>query len=149
VDVPAEQAALAEQVYKAGKPVITLAFGSPYLIERFFAGRDVAWCVWNQRRGADFDGVRVVWRDSDSRHLPVTVPGIGLKAGFGIEVPGDVMKLQPMDVRSEAQLQPAFDVIEAAVKDKAFPGATLAVGYQGKVSVHAFGNWHMTRSRRR
>jgi len=72
-------------------------------------------------------------------HLPVTIPGIGLKAGFGIEVPADVMKLQPMDVRSEAQLQPAFDVIEAAVKDKAFPGATLAVGYQGKVSVHAFG----------
>src|SRR5439155_7431130 len=29
--------------------------------------------------------------------------------------------------------------IEAAVKDKAFPGATLAVGYKGKVSVHAFG----------
>jgi len=44
-----------------------------------------------------------------------------------------------MDVRGEAQLQPAFDVIEAAVKDKAFPGATLAVGYKGKVSVHAFG----------
>src|SRR5256886_15345910 len=49
------------------------------------------------------------------------------------------MKLAPMDVRGEAQLQPAFDVIEAAVKDKAFPGATLAVGYKGKVSVHAFG----------
>src|SRR5258707_14535683 len=35
VDVPAEQAALAEQIYKTGKPVITVGFGSPYLIERF------------------------------------------------------------------------------------------------------------------
>ncbi len=35
VDVPAEQAALAEQLYKAGKPIITVGFGSPYLIERF------------------------------------------------------------------------------------------------------------------
>src|SRR5438034_10976133 len=35
VDVPAEQAALAEQVFKTGKPVITLGFGSPSLIERF------------------------------------------------------------------------------------------------------------------
>src|SRR5258708_6330624 len=35
VDVPTEQAALAEQIYKTGKPVITLGFGSPYLIERF------------------------------------------------------------------------------------------------------------------
>jgi len=43
VDVPAEQAALAEQIYKTGKPVITVGFGSPYLIERFSAGGDVAW----------------------------------------------------------------------------------------------------------
>jgi CubicO group peptidase (beta-lactamase class C family) len=72
-------------------------------------------------------------------HLPVTIPGIGLKAGFGIEVPADPMKLTAMDIRTEAQLRPAFDVIESAVKDKAFPGATLAIGYKGKVSLHAFG----------
>jgi len=47
--------------------------------------------------------------------------------------------LQAMDVRGEALLQPAFDVLEKAVADKAFPGATLAVGFRGKVSIHAFG----------
>jgi CubicO group peptidase (beta-lactamase class C family) len=72
-------------------------------------------------------------------HLPVTIPGVPLKAGFGAEVPANPMKLQPMEVRAEAQLQPAFDVIESAIKDQAFPGATLAVGYRGKVSLHAFG----------
>src|SRR5215831_2329460 len=35
VDVPAEQIALAQQLYKAGKPLITVGLGSPYLIERF------------------------------------------------------------------------------------------------------------------
>src|SRR5581483_2475515 len=60
-------------------------------------------------------------------HLPVTVPGVPLPAGFGLEVPANPMKLQPMDVRAEAQLQPAYDVIEKAIADKAFPGATLAV----------------------
>jgi len=49
------------------------------------------------------------------------------------------MKLLPMEVRTEAQLQPAFDVVEAAIKDQAFPGATLAIGYRGRVSLHAFG----------
>jgi len=43
------------------------------------------------------------------------------------------MKLQAMDVRGEAQLRPAFEVVEKAIADKAFPGATLAVGI-GKVS---------------
>jgi CubicO group peptidase (beta-lactamase class C family) len=56
-----------------------------------------------------------------------------------MEVPADAMKVQPLDVRTEEQLQPAFDVIEAAITDKAFPGATLAVGYRGKVSLHSFG----------
>jgi len=74
-------------------------------------------------------------------HLPVTIPGVQLKAGYGIEVAADPMKLQPMDVRGEAQLQPAFDVVEAAIKDKAFPGATLAIGYRGKVSLRSFGKF--------
>src|SRR5229473_1009560 len=72
-------------------------------------------------------------------HLPVTIPCVNLKAGFGIELPANPMTVQPMDVRGEAQLQPAYDVIGKAIADKAFPGATLAVGYRGKVSVRAFG----------
>ncbi len=141
VDVPAEQAALAEQLYKSGKPIITLAFGSPYLIEAFPQAE-----TWLGAFGisdvAQISMVRAMFGELPVRgHLPVTIPGIGLKAGFGIEVPAEPMKLQPMDVRGEAQLQPAFDVIEAAIKDKAFPGATLAVGYRGKVSLHAFGKF--------
>jgi len=139
VDVPAEQAALAEQVYKSGKPVITLALGSPYLIERFPQAE-----TWIGAFGisdvAQISMARALFGEIPMRgHLPVTIPGIGLKAGSGIEVPAEQMKLAPMDVRGEAQLRPAFDVIEAAVKDKAFPGATLAIGYKGKVSVHEFG----------
>jgi len=139
VSVPAEQAALANQVYKSGKPVITLAFGSPYLIEGFPQAE-----TWLGAFGisdvAQISMARALFGEIPVRgHLPVTIPGVQLKAGFGIEVPADPMKLQPLDVGTEAQLQPAFDVIEAAIKDKAFPGATLAVGYRGKVSLHAFG----------
>jgi CubicO group peptidase (beta-lactamase class C family) len=62
-----------------------------------------------------------------------------MKAGYGLQVPASPMTLQPMDVRGEALLKPAFDLIEKAIGDRAFPGATLAVGYRGKLSVHAFG----------
>jgi len=54
-------------------------------------------------------------------------------------VPANPMALQPMDVREDGQLRPAYEAVERAVKDKAFPGATLAVGFRGKVAVHAFG----------
>src|SRR5437899_4347374 len=139
VDVPAEQAALAEQIYKTGKPVITVAFGSPYLIERFPQAE-----TWLAAFGisdvAQISAARALFGEIPVRgKLPVTIPGVNLKAGFGMEVQANPMALQPMDARGEAQPQPAFDVLEKAIANKAFPGATLAVGYRGKVSVHAFG----------
>jgi len=139
VDVPAEQAALAEQIYKTGKPVITVGFGSPYLIERFPQAE-----TWLAAFGisdvAQISVARALFGQIPVRgHLPVTVPGVNLKAGFGMELPTSPMTMQPTDVRGEAQLQPAYDVIEKAITDKAFPGATLAVGYRGKVAIHAFG----------
>ena len=139
VDVPAEQAVLAEHIYKSGKPVLTVGFGSPYLIEGFPQAE--TWLgVFGISDVAQISVARALFGEIPVRgHLPVTIPGLELKAGFGIELPANPMKLEPMDVRGEAQLQPAFDVIEKSIADKAFPGATLAVGYRGKVSLHAFG----------
>src|SRR5438309_3979442 len=139
VDVPAEQAELAEQVYKSGKAVITLGFGSPYLIERFPQAE-----TWLGAFGisdvAQISVARALFGQIPVRgKLPVTVPGVNLKAGFGMELQANPMALQPMDARGEAQLQPAYDVIEKAIADKAFPGATLAVGYRGKSAVRSFG----------
>jgi beta-N-acetylhexosaminidase len=139
VDVPAEQAALAEQLYKTGKPVISVGFGSPYLIERFPQAE-----TWIAALGisdvAQISVARALFGQIPVRgHLPVTVPGASLKAGFGIELPANPATLQSMDVRAEAQLRPAYEVIDKAVADKAFPGATLAIGYRGKVAIHAFG----------
>jgi len=140
VDVPAEQAALAEQLFKTGKPVITVAFGSPYLIERFPQAE--AWlAAFGISDVAQISAARALFGEIPVRgHLPVTIPGVDMKLGFGLELPENPMALQPLDVRGEAQLQPAFQVIERAVADKAFPGATVAIGYRGKVSLHAFGN---------
>ena len=139
VDVPAEQAALAEQIYKTDKPVITVGFGSPYLIERFPQAE-----TWLAAFGisdvAQISAARALFGQIPVRgHLPVTVPGVNMKAGFGIELPANPMTVQSMETRGEAQLQPAYDVIEKAIADKGFPGATLAVGYRGKLAVRSFG----------
>ena len=139
VDVPAEQAALAEQIYKTDKPVITVGFGSPYLIERFPQAE-----TWLAAFGisdvAQISAARALFGQIPVRgHLPVTVPGVNMKAGFGIELPANPMTVQSMETQGEAQLQPAYDVIEKAIADKGFPGATLAVGYRGKLAVRSFG----------
>jgi beta-N-acetylhexosaminidase len=139
VDIPAEQAALAEKVYKNGKPVVTIGFGSPYLVEHFPQAE-----TWLAAFGisdvAQISVARALFGQIPVRgHLPVTVPGVEMKAGFGIEQAANPMTVQPMDAGAEAQLHPAFEVIERAIADKAFPGATLAVGYRGRVALYAFG----------
>src|SRR5262249_19974091 len=117
VDVPAEQAALAQQLYKAGKPVITAAFGSPYLIERFPEAE--TWIAASGIRDAAQSPLAGVLsaKIPVGGLLPVTIRGVDLKAGFGLDPPANPMKLQSMDVRGEAQLQPAFEVIEKAIAD--------------------------------
>jgi beta-N-acetylhexosaminidase len=139
VEVPPEQAALADQLYKTGKPVITIGFGSPYLIERFPQAQ-----TWLGAFGisdvAQISVARALFGEIPVRgHLPVTIPGVNLKLGFGMEVAADPMTLQPVEAAADVQLQPAYNVIDRAVEDKAFPGATLAVGYRGKVALHSFG----------
>ena len=139
VDVPADQIPLIEQVYKSSKPVITLGLGSPYLIERFPQAE-----TWLAAFGisdvAQISMARALFGEVPVRgHLPVAIPGVDLKVGYGRELAADPMKLEPMDAGGEAKLQPAFTVIESAVADRAFPGATIAIGYRGKVSYHAFG----------
>jgi beta-N-acetylhexosaminidase len=139
VDVPADQFPLIQQIYKTGKPVISVGLGSPYLIERSPQAE-----TWLSAFGisdvAQISVARALFGEIPIRgRLPVTIPDVDLKAGYGMQLPANPMTLQAMDVRGEAQLKPAFDVIEKAIGDRAFPGAALAVGYRGKLSVHAFG----------
>ena len=139
VDVPPEQAKLAEQIFSSGKPVVTIGLGSPYLIENFPQAE-----TWLAAFGisdvAQISVARALFGQIPIRgHLPVTIPGVKLAAGFGIERPAATMALESMDSNADAKLQPAYDVLQKAIADKAFPGATLAVGYQGKVAIHSFG----------
>ena len=139
IDVPADQIPVIHQIYQSGKPVVTLGLGSPYLLERF-PQADTWLAAFGISDVAQISLVRALFGEIPIRgRLPVTIPGVDLKAGFGLELPARPMRLEPMDSRGEAQLQPAFEVVRDAIADKAFPGATLAVGYRGKVSYRAFG----------
>lgn len=140
VDVPADQFPLIQQIYKAGKPVISVGLGSPYLIERF-PHAETWLSVFGISDVAQISVARALFGEIPIRgRLPVTIPGENLKAGFGAQLPSTPMTLQPMDVLAEVKLQPAFEAVEKAIADRAFPGATLAVGYRGRLSLHAFGN---------
>jgi len=140
VDVPADQFPLIQQIYGNGKPVISVGLGSPYLIERFPQAQ--TWLsVFGISDVAQVSAARAIFGEIPIRgRLPVSIPGVDLKAGFGLQVPVNPMTLTGFDVSGEVQIKSVSEVIEKAIADRAFPGATLAVGFRGKLSVHAYGN---------
>ncbi len=141
VALPDDQAALVEQLLASGKRVIVACFGNPYLIERFpnahewlaaFSTVDVAQIAAAR---ALFGQVAIGGR------LPVSVPGAQppLKMGDGLTVAPDPMKLRAAGPATDVRLKPAYDLLDRAVADHAFPGGVLAVGYKDELSLHSFG----------
>jgi beta-N-acetylhexosaminidase len=138
VGFPEDQRAFVNQLLAAEKPTVIASFGSPYLIERFpnaktwlaeFSTNDVS-----QRAAvrAMFGQVAI------SGKIPVTVPGT-VQRGDGLSVAANPMKLQPAPAAMIARLKPAYTLLDRAVADGAFPGGVLAVGLNGQLAVHAFG----------
>src|SRR6202140_720052 len=138
IGLPDDEAAVVDRLLHAGKPVIIACFGSPYLAERFpsaktwiaaFSTVDVAqWAMGRALFGQTAVGGR----------LPVNVPGVAA-LGAGLDLAAHPMELREADERSEAKLQRAYDVLNQAVADHAFPGGVLAVGYKDELIVHEFG----------
>lgn len=138
VGLPDDEATVVNRLLAAGKPVAVACFGSPYLAERFpsaktwiaaFSTVDVA--QWAMGR-ALFGQVAVGGR------LPVHVPGVAA-LGAGLDLPANPMELRQASPQDESKLQRAYDVLDQAVADRAFPGGVLAVGYQNELMVHPFG----------
>jgi len=138
VGLPDDEAAVVNEVLAAGKPAIVTCFGSPYLAERFPQAK-----TWLAAFSTADVSQRAVGRAlfgqiPISGRLPVAIPGVAA-VGAGINLADNPMKLVGADQAMQAQLQPAYDVLDRAVADHAFPGGVLAVGYHGVLAVHAFG----------
>ena len=144
VGLPEEQIAAVKQLLDTDKPVIVVCFGSPYLIGLFpdagtwlaaFSPADVA-----QRAAARaiFGQVRIGGR------IPVNVPG-AVALGDGLDVAANPMSLVAARNEMDAKLGPAYELLDRAVADRAFPGGVLGVGYRGELAVHAFGKYSYER----
>jgi beta-N-acetylhexosaminidase len=138
VGLPEDQRAFVDQILATGKPTVIMAFGSPYLIERFpdaktwvaeFSTNDVS------QRAA----VRALFGQVAMQgHIPVTVSSTAVR-GDGISLPVSPMTLTPASSYMTNELGPVFDLLDGAVSAGAFPGGVLAVGLHNELAIHPFG----------
>jgi beta-glucosidase-like glycosyl hydrolase/CubicO group peptidase (beta-lactamase class C family) len=140
-DISEAHARLLSSLAGAGRKLVVVSFGSPYLLRQFPEVPayvcSYGWAETSQRAamGALFGEFTTTGR------LPVSLPGL-YASGHGLRIPAHAMTLGPAS--EDASVRPGLAevsrVIEAAIAAKAFPGAVLAVGREGQlVELRAFG----------
>jgi beta-glucosidase-like glycosyl hydrolase/CubicO group peptidase (beta-lactamase class C family) len=138
VGLPDDEAALVNQLLGSGKPAIVACLGSPYLIERFPNAP-----TWLAEFSTNEVSQRAVGRTLFGQSaiggaVPVTLPAVA-KLGDGLKVGANPMALEAAPVSLSGKLKPAYEILDRAVSDHAFPGGVLAVGYQNQLILHPFG----------
>ncbi len=141
VGMPEAQVALLKKLAASGKPLVVVSFGSPYLI-RAFPEVATYLCAYSWADVSERAAVRAVFGETAiTGRLPISIPGIA-PLGAGLERAADDRKLKDSTAGQEARFRSAFQVMEKAVADKAFPGGVLAVGYKGAlVALKGFGKF--------
>jgi beta-N-acetylhexosaminidase len=138
VGLPDDEAAVVSRLLAAGKSVIVACFGSPYLVERFPAAKTWVAAFSTVDVAQRAVGRAIFGQVPIAGRLPVNVPGVA-PLGAGLDLAANPMKLRAGDAGVDAKLKPAYDVLDRAVADHAFPGGVLAVGLRGELQVRAFG----------
>jgi len=145
VGLPPRLAEWVSQLQRPKKPVVVIVFGNPYVVPQLprlftylctFSNADVSQVAAAK---ALFGEIPVVGR------FPITLPGIA-RIYSGIEVPALSMKLE---VKPTKQLQPVQErlsrldsLLDEYIRGHVFPGASVAIGYQGHLLYHkAFGKF--------
>jgi hypothetical protein len=136
VGLPANQAELIHRLLAAGKPVIMVGLGSPYLIATFpeaatwlaaFSVQDVA-----QRAAAR----ALLGQVAIAGKLPVSIPGAAPRAlhiGDGMTTASIPMRAVPASSDMESRLQPVTELLNRAIEQHKIRFASLAISQGGRI----------------
>ncbi|MFZ3214508.1 MAG: glycoside hydrolase family 3 N-terminal domain-containing protein [Candidatus Acidiferrales bacterium] len=138
VGLPDDQRAFVSEMTASGKPTAVIAFGSPYLIERFPDAK--TWLAeFSTNAVSQSAAVRALFGQvAIQGQIPVTVPGT-VQRGDGLRVAENPMTLRPASAEMQDRLHPVFDLLDSAVTAGAFPGGVLGVGYHDQLALYPFG----------
>jgi len=130
VGLPAEEMEMVHALLRAGKPVIMVGLGSPYLSEGF-PGAKTWVAAFSVQDVAERAAARAVLGTfAVSGKLPVSLPGAAphaLRVGDGMTTAAIPLTLQPASAELEARLKPAFELLKVH--------GILAVGYRGEEAI--------------
>src|SRR5205085_6853225 len=143
-DMAESHARLLRDLQAAGRPVVLVSFGSPYLLRQVPTAAAYV-CAYGAAESSQKAAIAAVLGEYPvGGKVPVSLPGF-YAYGDGLAVPSNEMTLRagtPVEAGFRPDGMAEVDrVIEAAVAAHAFPGAVVAVGKDGVLAhLRAFGH---------
>ncbi|MDE3057636.1 MAG: serine hydrolase [Bacteroidota bacterium] len=132
--IPKMQSELINTLIALNKPVLGISFGNPYVVMDFpKIGTYV--CAYGGSDESVRAAAQVLFAEAPAAgKLPVTIPGV-YDYGDGVTYQQRVLRRgEPEDVGFDPdKLCKVDDIVEKAIQDSAFPGATLLVAKDGVV----------------
>jgi beta-glucosidase-like glycosyl hydrolase/CubicO group peptidase (beta-lactamase class C family) len=130
-DMPEAQARLLQRLHAAGRPLIVVSYGSPYLL-RQFPDVPVYVCTYGWAESSQRAAISAIFGEHPvGGRLPVTLPGL-YSYGHGLDLSRREMTLRvarPEDVGFRPDAMGDVDrIADEGLAAKAFPGGVLAVG---------------------
>lgn len=129
-----EQREFVQTLLVLKKPNVLISFGNPYVVMDF-PNPDAYVCAYSNAEAMQQAVAEVLFAEMPARgKLPITIPGV-YQFGEGVEYAKLVLgKGMPEEVgMSRKDLLEVDGIMNAAVKDSAFPGGVLLVARNGTV----------------
>jgi beta-N-acetylhexosaminidase len=132
VGLPADEAEMVHALLRAGKPVIMVGLGSPY-IEQGFPEATTWLAAFSVQDVAERAAARaVLGQFAVSGKLPVSLPGaapVALHVGDGMTTTAIPLKLRSASAELDARLKPARAILETALDKGEIRWGTFVVDY--------------------
>jgi len=139
INLPEDQAEFLSEVLDQDKPIITVGFGTPYLLRYFPEARSFFLTYSSSSESQRTVAAAMFGEQSVTGKLPITLPA-GYEIGHGLEREpySNVWKDELQDER----FKEVFELIEQGIADSVAPGMAMYAARDGKVlAAKGFGNF--------
>jgi CubicO group peptidase (beta-lactamase class C family) len=136
VSLPDSQRGLIDKLLASGKPVIWIAFGNPYVL-RLYPQVQTYICTFSYSDISQVAAAKALSGEIPiTGRMPVSIPQYS-RVGDGLQVSMLDMTVKPASPSQLGLPEEAFEetkkLLAGFVDNKAFPGASLVVGYRGSI----------------
>lgn len=148
------QSRFLKRLKATGKPIVLISFGNPYIVIDL-PDADVHLLAWaNTQSQIDAATNAMFGATTIDGKLPISIPGTAYAFGAGLTIPKILLRNDAPETvgLSSDSLNRIDDIMNAAIRDSIFPGATVTVLKDGVIAFgrgygyHDFGKTRRTRS---